>query len=98
MLKVILQEVCSITGESELAIKSKNRKWPLMYARYLFFDVAVRLGVKHKEAAEHIGRNRTMIYPYVKAINDLIDVNSQFRNDREALFNILNNRMKDDTA
>lgn len=97
MLKVILKEVCSITGESESTIKSKNRKWPLMYARYLFFDVAIRLGVKHREAAEHIGRNRTMIYPYIRAINDLKDVNPQFRNDRETLFNLLKDRIKDDT-
>lgn len=95
MLKVILEVVCSLTKEAESDIKSKCRKWSLMYARYLFYDTAIRLGEKPVNAAHFIGRNRTMIYPYNKAVSDLIAVNHQFRNDREMVFSKVEVRLSD---
>lgn len=95
MLKVILEVVSSITGEVEADIKSMCRKWSLMYARYLFYDTAVRLGEKPVKAANFIGRNRTMIYPYNRVINDLIAVDHQFRKDREAVYAEVESRLND---
>ncbi len=86
MLKVILEVVSSFTKEAETDIKSMCRKWTLMYARYLFYDTAIRLGEKPVNAARFIGRNRTMIYPYNRAVSDLISVDHQFRKDREIVF------------
>lgn len=97
-LKVILQEVCSFTGKDAVAIRSTCRKWTLMYARYLFYDVALRFGVKPIRAARYIGRNRTMIYPYNRAVNDLAAVHSQFRKDRDNLYNYLNEMIGNGTA
>lgn len=77
---------------------SKNRMWPIMYARYLFYDVAVRLGIKAAQVVSYIGRERTMIYPYSKAVNDLIAVDSHFREDREILYNLVKEFADDDTA
>mgnify|MGYP000783146140 CR=1 FL=1 len=98
MLKVILTEVCSLTGIDEKAIISKNRMWSIMYARYLFFDAAVRLGIKSAKVVEYIGRERTMIYPYNKAVNNLIAVDAHFREDREKLYNLVKEFADDDTA
>lgn len=98
MLNVILKEVCLLTGESVDGIMSKSRKWPLMYARYLFFDVAIRIGVQPTKVIGYIYRNRTMVSPYTKAVNDLIAVDAQFRKDREELFNLIKSISEDDTA
>ena len=98
MLRVILEEVCSLTGESVEGVMSKNRMWPLMYARYLYFDVATRLGVRPTSVVCFISRNRTMVSPYTKAVNDLIAVDPQFRKDREELFNLVKSIIEDDTA
>lgn len=97
MLNVILKEVCLLTGETEVGIMSKNRQWPLMYARYLYFDVATRLGVRPTKVVCFISRNRTMVSPYTKAVNDLIAVDPQFRKDREELFNLVKSIVEDDT-
>ncbi|MCM1219662.1 MAG: hypothetical protein NC548_34715 [Lachnospiraceae bacterium] len=77
---------------------SKNRMWPLMYARYLYFDVATRLGARPTSVVCFISRNRTMVSPYTKAVNDLIAVDPQFRKDREELFNLMKSIVEDDTA
>lgn len=98
MLRVILTEVCSLTGIDEKAITSKSRKWSIMYARYLFYDTAVRLGIKSALVVGYIGRERTMIYPYNKAVNDLIAVDTHFREDREKLYNLVKEFADDDTA
>lgn len=98
MLRVVLEEVCSHTGESVEGVMSKNRMWSLMYARYLYFDVATRLGVRPTSVVCFISRNRTMVSPYTKAVNDLIAVDSQFRKDREELFNLVKSIVEDDTA
>lgn len=86
MLKVILYYVCSITGVAESSIRSKCRKWPLMYARYLFYDAAIRFGEKPIDAARFIFRNRTMIYPYNRAVSNLIAVDDEFRKDRARIY------------
>lgn len=97
ILDIILQEVCSLTGENASAISSKSRVWSLMYARYLFYDIALRFGVKPSEAIRHIGRFRTMIYPYNKAVSDLDAVNPQFRKDRDNISILVNMHLRDDT-
>lgn len=60
--------------------------WSLMYARYIFFDVATKFNVKPSVAVNYIGRNRTLMYPYKRAVSDLYDVNAQFRVDCNAVY------------
>lgn len=98
ILDIILQEVCSLTGENASAITSKSRVWSLMYARYLFYDIALRFGVKPSDAIRYIGRFRTMIYPYNRAVSDLEAVNPQFRKDRDDICIFVNRHLCNDTA
>lgn len=81
IMQYILERVCILTGNIISAIQSKCRRWSLMYARYIFFDVATKFHIKPSIAVNYIGRNRTLIYPYQRAICDLYDVNVQFRSD-----------------
>lgn len=78
LMQYILERVCALTGNASSAIKSASRKWSLMYARYIFFDVATQFHIKPSVAVNYIGRNRTLMYPYKRAVSDLSDVNAQF--------------------
>lgn len=81
LMQYILERVCALTGNVVSAIKSKCRMWSLMYARYIFFYVATQFHIKPSVAVNYIGRNRTLMYPYKRAVSDLRDVNAQFRVD-----------------
>lgn len=86
LMQYILERLCALTGNVVSAIKSKCRMWSLMYARYIFFDVATKFNVKPSVAVNYIGRNRTLMYPYKRAVSDLYDVNAQFRVDCNAVY------------
>lgn len=86
LMQYILERVCALTGNASCAIKSASRKWSLMYARYIFFDVATKFHIKPSKAVTFIGRNRTLMYPYKQAVNDLYDVNAQFRVDCNVVY------------
>ena len=77
-LQWLLSTVCKITGVNENSIRGKSRVWPLMYARYLFFDVATRCGVPMSKAAEAICRGNKLIYPYRKNVLNLHAVDKDF--------------------
>lgn len=86
LMQFILERVCALTGNVDSAVKSKCRMWSLMYARYIFFDVATKFNVKPSVAVNYIGRNRTLMYPYKRAVKDLHDVNVQFRVDCNVVY------------
>lgn len=86
LMQYILERVCALTGNVDSTVKSKCRMWSLMYARYIFFDVATKFNVKPSVAVNYIGRNRTLMYPYKRAVKDLNDVNVQFRVDCNVVY------------
>lgn len=86
LMQYILERVCALTGNVVSEIKSKCRMWSLMYARYIFFYVATKFNVKPSLAVNYIGRNRTLMYPYKRAVSDLYDVNVQFRVDCNVVY------------
>lgn len=50
--------------------------------QYILERVCALTGnVKPSVAVNYIGRNRTLMYPYKRAVSDLRDVNAQFRVD-----------------
>ncbi len=81
LMQTILDVVCALTNTESGILMSKNRKWSLMYARYLFFHTAMKLNINAITAVKYVGRNRTMAYPYQRAVKDLHDCDAQFRSD-----------------
>ncbi len=86
LMRNILDIVCSLTNAEPAALMSKNRKWSLMYARYLFFHTATKLNVNVITAVKYVGRNRTMAYPYQRAVMNLHDCDAQFRSDCDKVY------------
>lgn len=66
-----------------------------MYVRYLFFDVATRLGAKPVDAVRFIGRHRVLAYSYGTVVSNLIEVDAKFIRDREAVYNIISKQLED---
>lgn len=81
VMQIILGAVCRITSIAPYAISSNRRLWMLMYARYIFFDTALKFHIKPSDAVMYIGRNRTLAYPYKNAIDNLNETDAQFRAD-----------------
>ena len=53
---------------------------------YVVVDVRSQFHIKPSVAVNYIGRNRTLMYPYKRAVSDLYDVNAQFRVDCNAVY------------
>lgn len=86
LMRYILERVCALTGNEPSVVKAKSRVWKLMYARYLFFDVATKFHIKPSMAVIFIGRNRTLMYPYQQAVSNLTDVDMQFRSESNKVY------------
>lgn len=81
VMRIVIDAVCRITNVTESEIVSKSRLWIIMYARYVFFETAIRLFIKPSTVVQFIGRNRTLIYPYRDAVANLIDTDASFQVD-----------------
>ena len=85
-LQWLLSAVCVRTGTNKNAVLGKSRIWPLMYARYLFFDIAIRCRVPMAVAIQVICRGNKLIYPYRKNVMNLRAVDKDFSNVSDELF------------
>lgn len=85
-LKWLLSAVCEKTDAIERAVLGDLRIWPLMYARYLFFDVATRCGVPMSKAVAAICRGNKLIYHYRKNVMNLRAVDKEFSKVSDELF------------
>ena len=75
----LLDLCCDETGCRRAVVLGNCRRWPLMAARYAFFQLAMDYGLRQYEAAWWLNRSKNVSFHYRKTAAALAQNDRQFR-------------------
>lgn len=77
-LDSILSVACSVTRCSIQQAKGRDRRQKCIFARFIYFAIAIENGSRGYVAAWHIKRDKAIVSLYKKRIEELTQFNPEF--------------------